>query len=412
MNEIEKRSAALQTELKGLLPRVQEGDDYALKRVEEIKEKDMPKLEKDAAQAKSVQDLLAQFKPDDTRSMGDPQGGTGTMNRVKSLGELAAKSLDQSGYRKGAGRVDVTTPEFKANTDVVSTPASLAPALTTVDTNLVLQKRRQLVIADLFGTETISGTSLTYFVEGPVEGDFETVAEGGQKPQIHFGDPTSVTESLKKIAAFYKETDEILEDMQWLTSSIDNRALYMLGLYEENQLLNGDGKGTNLKGLLNRNGIQTEALEAGETNAFDALFRATTKVSEQTKFAADGIVINPADYQTLRLNKDANGQYIAGGPFTGQYGQGGILQNPPLWGLRTVVTSAVPAGTAVVGAFNQGASLIRKGGVRVELTNSNENDFTNNRITIRVEERIALAVRYPAAFVKVSTAAVAANPGA
>ncbi|MBW3077695.1 phage major capsid protein [Bifidobacterium simiiventris] len=411
MNEIEKRRAALQTELKGLLPKVQAGDETAIKRVTEIKEKDMPALEQDAAQAKNVMDMLKAFGGSEPgASPADPQGGIRDP-QAKSLGDLAAKSLDAHGYAKGMGRLDIVTPEFKANTDVVTTPASLAPALTTVDTNIVLAKRRQLVIADLFGTETISGTSLTYFVEGPVEGDYQTVAENEQKPQIHFGDPTPVTEALTKIAAYYKESDEILEDLPWLTSSIDNRALYMLGLFEENQLLNGDGTGKNLKGLLNRDGIQTETVADGETSAFDALFRAATKVQDQTPFAADGVVINPADYQTLRLNKDANGQYIAGGPFTGQYGQGGILNNPPLWGLRTVVTSAVPAGTAIVGAFSQGASLIRKGGVRVELTNANEDDFTNNRITVRVEERLALAVRYPAAFVKVSTVKTA-TPGA
>lgn len=411
MNEIERRRLALQTELKGLLPKVQAGDETAIARVTEIKEKDLPQLEKDAEQAKHVLDLLKSVGGSEPGvSPADPQGGI-REPQAKSLGELTAKSLDQHGYAKGMGRLDMVTPEYKANTDVTVTPASLAPALTTVDTNIVLAKRRQLVIADLFGTETISGTSLTYFVEGPVEGNYETVAENGQKPQLHFGDPTSVTESLTKIAAFYKESDEILEDLPWLTSSIDNRALYMLGLFEEDQLLNGDGKGKNLNGLLNRSGIQTETVGDGETTAFEALFRAMTKVRDQTPFAADGIVINPTDYQTLRLTKDANGQYIAGGPFTGQYGNGSILNNPPLWGLTTVVTSAVPAGTAIVGAFNQGASLIRKGGVRVELTNSNEDDFTNNRITIRVEERIALAVRYPAAFVKVATVK-ATTPGA
>ena len=32
-------------------------------------------------------------------------------------------------------------------------------------------------------------------------------------------------------------------------------------------------------------------------------------------------------------------------------------------------------------------------------------EITNNRVTIRVENRLALAVRYPAAFVKITEAA-------
>lgn len=114
------------------------------------------------------------------------------------------------------------------------------------------------------------------------------------------------------------------------------------------------------------------------------------------------MVINPADYQAIRLSKDANGQYFGGGFFAGQYGNGGILQNPPLWGLRTVVTEAMTKGTVLVGAFKAGGTIYRKGGLTVESTNSHENDFTNDKITFRVKERLALQVKYPKAFVKVS----------
>ena len=40
----------------------------------------------------------------------------------------------------------------------------------------------------------------------------------------------------------------------------------------------------------------------------------------------------------------------------------------------------------------------------VEIANQNRDDFENNRVSIRIEERLALAVRYPAAFCKVDLA--------
>ncbi len=147
--------------------------------------------------------------------------------------------------------------------------------------------------------------------------------------------------------------------------------------------------------------MQTEAATDSTDNA-DALFRAMTKIQTATGLSADGIVINPADYQTLRLGKDGNGQYFGGGYFQGQYGNGAVDEQPPLWGVRTVVSPAVAAGTAVVGAFGVAATVYRKGGVRVESTNSHDDDFTNNLITTRIEERVALAVRIPAAFVQVT----------
>ncbi|MCJ1687779.1 MULTISPECIES: phage major capsid protein [unclassified Rathayibacter] len=360
--------------------------------------------------AKTAADLAK--KLDGKRALDDLSAGlTGAdeapaQKQAKSLGEHFIKTVgDQLAGKKGS-KFTLSAPEFKAAGDVQTVGSVFGPAVTDVDRNIVTGVRRRLTVADLLGSETISGSAITYFVEGALEGDFTTVAENGQKPQLHFADPTAVTEALKKIAAFIKESDEIIEDLPWYKSAVDGRLLYHLGLFEENQLLSGSGAGTNIRGLLNRVGIQTEAA-ANRTDNADALFRAITKVVTGSGFDADGIVINPADYQTLRLSKDGNGQYFGGGFFSGQYGNGGIQEQPPLWGLRTVVTPAITAGTALVGAYAQSASVIRKGGVRVESTNTDEDDFTNNRVTIRAEERLALAARQPAGFVKVTFSSAA-----
>jgi HK97 family phage major capsid protein len=332
----------------------------------------------------------------------DPDGEKPT--GAKSLGEHFAATVKADGFArlKSISGFTVSAPEFKAATDPQVVPGVFGQRLTDVDTTVVRAYRPGPVVADLLGSGTISGNAVSYFVEGPVEGDFATVAELGQKPQMHFGDPTQVTDSLKKIAAWWDMSDEMVEDVPFMVSEINNRGLYMLGMAEERQLLSGDGTGTNLRGLLNRSGIQTETSAIGGEDDADALFRAMTKVQTATGLGADGIIINPTDYQRLRLSRDANGQYFGGGFFTGPYGNGGVAEQPPLWGMRTVVSSAVAAGTAVVGAFGQAATVYRKGGVRVESTNSDAGKFTSNIITTRVEERVALAVRIPSAIVRVT----------
>ena len=143
---------------------------------------------------------------------------------------------------------------------------------------------------------------------------------------------------------------------------------------EEAQLLNGSGVSPNLQGILLRSGVQTETQAVAPDTAEEAIFRAITKVQTATGFAADGIVINPADYQKLRLKRDGNQQFYGGGFFQGQYGNDALQWQPPLWGLRTIVTSAVPAKTVVVGAWGAGAKGYRKGGIRVETTNSKVED--------------------------------------
>lgn len=329
--------------------------------------------------------------------------------QAKTLGEHFAKSVnaDQLGRLKAISGYTVSTPEFapelKANTDPhLTTGAVFGDYLTTFDRTVVQGFRPGPVVADLMGSGTISGNAVTYLVEGALEGAFATVAEGGAKPQIHFADPTTRTDALKKLAAWWDNSDEMVEDLAFMVSEINQRGMYQLALAEENQLLNGPGTGSTVQGLANRSGIQTEVQAVAPDTAADTLFRAMTKVQTATGLSADAIVIHPNDYQALRLSKDSNGQYYGGGFFSGQYGVGGVPEQPPLWGLRTVVSTAVAAKTVWVGAFRAGATVYRKGGIRVESTNSDAGKFTSNLITTRIEERIALAVRIPGAFVKVT----------
>ena len=366
----------------------------------EAKFAEVEELDKKIEAASKSADLMARIgslAPSGDTDEPD-QGG------AKSLGEHFVKSIGSEGLAriKSVSGTTVAAPEFKAATDTHATPATLGDYLTTFDRTVVRGFRRPTV-SDLFGTGTLGAGSnaVTYLVEGAVEGAFTAVAEGAAKPQFHLADPTTRTDALKKIAGFIKFTDEMAEDADFWTSEINQRGLYLLALAEEAQLLTGSGTGANVQGLLNRSGVQTGAAVNTLDNA-DALFRAMTSVQTATGLSADGLIINPVDYQQLRLQKDSNSQYYGGGFFAGQYGNGGIVEQPPVWGLRTIVSAAVPANTAIVGAFSTAATVYRKGGVRVESTNSHVDDFTNNLITTRIEERVALAVRNPSAFVNVT----------
>lgn len=322
--------------------------------------------------------------------------------RAKSLGEHFVKHAGEA-LSKAGRTIAVSVPEYKAATDAHTVTETGGTGLTQVDNTIVQGFRERPTVASLLSAGQMTGTSLTYFVEGAREGGFATVPEGGKKPQMHYK-YTERTDGLAKIAGFIKESDEMVKDRAFMVTAINNRLVYDLQMFEEAQLLAGDGAGQNLQGLLNRSGVQTEAAAAAADNA-DAVFRALTKVQTGTGLNADGIVINPLDYQTFRLAKDANGQYFGGGFFSGTYGNGNVVAQPNLWGMPTVVTSAIAQGTILVGAFRQAATLYRKDGISVEATNTNEDDFIYNRVTIRAEERVGLACRMPAALVKVTLGA-------
>jgi HK97 family phage major capsid protein len=332
------------------------------------------------------------------------------VSTAKSLGEHFVKTAGESMARLKSFGTVVSAPEFvKAAGDPSLIGNAFDLATQTVDLSIVQAYRRPLV-SSILGAGSMAGNNLVYYVESTMEGAPGSVAEGATKPGLTF-DPASVMhESLHKIAAYWKTSTEMAEDTPFWVSEINGRGVYNLQLIEEQQLLNGDGTGTNLLGILNRSGIQTLTQASGDSVA-DTIFKAATAIQTARGLNADGIVINPLDWQAIRLSKDGNGQYFGGGPLFGQYGNPGFAQTDgtqvsqsSMWGYPTIVTQAVPQGTVVVGAFKLATTVYRHNGLTVESTTTNEADFINNLITTRVEERLALAVRIPNAIVKVTLA--------
>jgi len=382
-----------------LLKSIQDAD--SMESIKELEGK-LEVIDAKIKHAEEGQSILKALAPETERIVSDS-------TKPATMGGMAAKAagdLHLSKSSRGNFVLLKTDPATHTSPGAASTGA-LTQLAQTLDGSIVPQYRMPLVVRDLLGAESISGNALTYFVEaadsGILGGPAKT-AEGAAKPMVEFPDPTSVTEALVKVASYYKETDELLEDYAWLASSIDNRALYLHRKWVNNVLLNGTSATHGIVGILNRSGIGAAAGTSSAPTVVDAdhIFGAMMAIEGDAGMTADAIVINPADYQTLRLAKDSNDQYYGGGYFAGQYGTNGMDMYPSIWGLRTVVTPAIAAGTCLVGAFRQGASVISKAGsgLRVEMTNSDADDFTKNRVTVRVEERLALAVRYPKAFYK------------
>lgn len=305
--------------------------------------------------------------------------------QAKSLGENFVNFVKANQIGK---KFNIVVPEFKTYSDIQKTPTTsgVDAFATTFDKNVVTAPRVGLVIRDLFAAETISGSTLVYLVEGAIEGAPAATNEGAKKPQVHFADPTPKTVSLAKIACFIKESDEYIHDYAFLASAINGRLLYHLQLVEQNKLVYD---------LSQTSGIQSDTTHwtAGSTATAlaDLILQGAMDVQEQSGFAADAIVINPADWYSLRVAKDGEDRYYGGGFF-------GAQNVPNLWGIPVCVTTAVSAGTIIVGAFKTCGSVVQSGGIGIDATNTDQDDFVKNLMTIRAEERLALAVRRPKGF--------------
>lgn len=274
---------------------------------------------------------------------------------------------------------------------------------------------RPLRIKDLIAPGSTNSTTIRYMREVSVmeNGVPTTVAEGAAKPSVGF-ELEEVDASVKKIAAWTKVPDELFADFLAVASYINVRLPYFVERVEEDQLLLGDGIGTNLKGIMTTTGVQTRARSWDDAlgraeSPMDAIYKAFTKVrwgnlagTAQGGFEPDGIVLHPLDWDFMRLSVDGNGQYFAGGPFTGAYGNGSQVQFEMLWQKPVVLSPAIAQGTALVGAFRLASQYFQRQGMTLDSTNMDQDDFIKNLTTIRAELRLALAVYRPQAFCKVT----------
>uniref|UniRef100_UPI00106C827A phage major capsid protein n=1 Tax=Pseudomonas aeruginosa TaxID=287 RepID=UPI00106C827A len=89
---------------------------------------------------------------------------------------------------------------------------------------------------------------------------------------------------------------------------------------------------------------------------------------------------------------DTLGRYILANPLG--------LAGPVLWGLPVVATEiAAFQGKFLTGAFQTGAQIFDREDANVVISTENADDFEKNMISIRCEERLALAVKRPEAFI-------------
>lgn len=322
---------------------------------------------------------------------------------VKSIGEQFVESEAYKaiqGKRRPRGTsISVESPilpsQLKATFDTTATGLQ---SYINYQAGPIMVEQQRMTVRDLLSVGQTTLNSVPYIQETSYTNAATTVAEEGEKPEATFALQDEFA-PVKKIAVIGKVTDEMYNDFPMMRDYVNGRLRFMVQEREEAQLLSGAGTGTEITGILTAS-IQSQAL-AADTHA-DAVHKAITKIRTVGHFEPDGAVFHPDDWQQMRLAKDDNNQYYGGGPFSGPYGNGAFSNAPRYWGLPVVVTTAITSGTGLVGAFKLGAQIWDREGITVDSTNSDEDDFRFNRMTIRVEERLALAIYRLNAFCKVT----------
>jgi HK97 family phage major capsid protein len=269
---------------------------------------------------------------------------------------------------------------------------------------IVPQLRRRLRIVDLIPVATMDENTLPYTKESGSFAGAKTVKEGLAKPEA--GPTWTDAEAhARTLAVFYKVRKQILSDVSAMRGIIDSRLRYEVELLLETEVLLGKGADPELEGILATTGLGVVKYNASTvgtaTYTAEQILRSITTVF-LANAEADGIVLAPTDWQTALLSKSTyeasagvtggSGEFIGGGPFS--------VTPMQLWGLPVVVSPSMKENEALVGAFGLGAGLFIREGVNVLMSDSDQDDFIKNKLTLLAEMRAALAVYRPAAFCK------------
>ncbi len=319
--------------------------------------------------------------------------GAGGDVQHESFGQKFVNSEEFKAFAGKAmprGRVDMTfnaaitslTTDADGSAGDLVTPTRLPGVITPPD--------RRMTVRDLITPGRMDGNTLEYVKETGFTNNAGMVEEGARKPEssIKFD---LITTSAKVIAHFVKASRQILSDASQLASIIDGRLRYGLAFKEEQQLLNGDGTGQNLLGIIPQASAFVPPFDpAGTETSIDSI-RLAMLQAFLAEYPATGHVMNPIDWARIELLKDTTGRYIIGNP------QGSI--GATLWNLPVVETQAIPVDKFLTGAFKLGAQVFDRWQARVEVATENEDDFVKNMVTILAEERLALAVYRPEAFI-------------
>lgn len=301
-------------------------------------------------------------------------------NRAKLLGPSPEITLDAL---LGHG------PEFRAAMETDT--GSFGSYITVQQPIPPVLNQQRLFIRDLLTVVPTTATHIPYMRELPDVNALgaSTVAESGDKPEVTVGvvDDNSV---VQVIAGWLTITTQLLEDAPALQAWINSKLIYKLKYAEEAQLLNGNGVGSNLKGIRQFSDVQAQAFV---TDMATTIGKACALIELQNG-EANGVALNPADGWALLTHRaSTSGVFDYANPWAPA-----SMPTATIWGLPMVRTKSMETGKALVGDYRNGAMVYDRKQAGVRVYDQYGTLPTKNQVLLLAEERVALTVQSPTHF--------------
>lgn len=311
-------------------------------------------------------------------------GGIPTSGGSKSIGNAPSLDLTEQQAHEMFAALKAgqrSRVEIKASTDITGTAPTLLPGI-------LARAHEPVRLLDHVPSTSMPGPSIEFLVHQSTVGGAAMVARGAQKPEAQLSILPTILVA-RKIAVWASCPDEVLQDFNAFAGYLATELHKIIVEKENDEVLNGDGTGEHLSGLLTNTGVINRA--RGTDTALDAIEQAVNDLRVGPAFAdPDTIVLHPTDWSAIRRAKNTLGNYLTGDPVNGP--------SNTLWGTPVLATTSMPIGTGLVANLQQAATAFVRQGVTLET--SNAQGFTTNEMQFRSEERLCLGVQRPAALVK------------
>lgn len=262
--------------------------------------------------------------------------------------------------------------------------------------NIIERPYRAVHIRDLISVSPAGpGNTFTFMKEnGAGEGAIAPTAETGTKPQID-KDLIEATVNFEVIAGILRFTRKVMNNVPGFISWLQRRLPEDLMNIEDAQILYGDGVSPNLKGIGTAGNFTLAHSSPAVPGLSEKLIDALSQLEDANERYATGIVVRPAAYYNFFKNKaSGSGEYDLPRNF--------VFVGNRLFvsGIPVIPTTAVTAGDFFVGDWVNGAELFVQESMRLEFFEQDVDNVSKNKITLRIEETVALPVYGSDYFIK------------
>lgn len=268
-------------------------------------------------------------------------------------------------------------------TDATTIDASGSASQYTLTTNTgIISKIRSRLMTYLSNVSIgrMTGNRVMWIEELDEQGTPVFIAEAATKTKISVRYEERERKS-SKIGVHAKVTTEFLRNLPQLVSYVQNNLVKRVDIATEDGLLNGDGTGVNLKGII----TYASAFTGGSLNGTLSsptpadVFRAVALQVQEAYGQATALFVSPGVLANLDVEKDSNGAYLLP-PFRS-------VDGVNIAGMRLIPTSGLPSGTDFVGGDLSVVNVAFASPMTVQVDMSGD-DFINNMRTVLVEQEL------------------------